>query len=1222
MYQHPQHPQHHGRRRSAATTAFFSINVLIPMAILMGLVFGASQSVWAQDQPIVFAAAGDVPYSTSEISEFQEHMDSLDLYSGAEFLVHLGDIKAGSGSCTESWYQSMAASLRTLSIPAFIVPGDNEWNDCSNPTQAWGFWVKHLMAIEQIFCGLPVVERQAVRPENFAFVKSGVLFIGINKVSGGLGSGETQTRLQQDADWIAQQVQQKGNTVRALVIFAQARPSGSLESGLAATAAAFGKPVLYIHGDGHSWTNDQGYLEPNITKVQVDRTSISHPPVHVTVTMDPNNAFVFNRDPWPNGTTPVNKPPCANAGPDKQIASGASTVLNGTMSDDGEPTTAPLQVTWTHVAGQGIVTFTNPNAASTTATFSYNDNYTLRMTVSDGALTSSDTVVIAVGVTPNAEPTVTISAPDSGAEFNVGQTVTFNGSASDDVDTGLTASLQWTSSLDGNIGTGGTISTSALSLGQHTITASVTDSGGRTGFQSIIVNIVNAPTGPPPSSSVEVRVASSSDDAEESATGSVSLTSSDLELVVDRSNQTVGMRFNGVAIQKGATISNAWIQFQTDQVSTGAVSLTIRGQAADNATTFTTAAANISSRPKTTAAVSWSPADWTSVGTAGDAQRTGNLSSVIQEIVNRPGWASGNSLAILINGTGKRVAEAFNGVANAAPLLHIESAPSDPAPDIDVNPNPYGFGAVLVNTTATGALYIRNVGTQELQVDAISLTGTDAGQFAIAPGSVPFTVAPDATHNLDVTFTPTSVGSKTATVQLTSNDPNEGSLNVALTGSGSTPTEIEVSPLSHNYGGVSVGASGVGRFTVTNLGGANLQVTGTSLTGPNANQFAITAGGGSFTLATGASRNIDVSFSPTSAGDKNAALQLVSNDQDEGTLDLLLNGSGTTAPEINVTPSSHSYGAQQLGSEVTQTFTIANTGSSDLVVQPPTLTGPDAGSFDFPNGATNLTIAPQVSGSIQVRFRPTTEGSKSAILTIPNNDSDEPAVAVSLTGSGFVPGAAPPTFMEVQQGGSASSTTVTTSAPVTGVNGHLYLAAVSSKSPRVVTAMTGLGLTWTRLVAQCAGRNQTGVEVWWARGAATTGTVTATLASAASNAVIAVARYSGVAVTNPVAVLVAGNTNGVNGACASGTDSNAYAFNVTTTQSNVLMFGAVASRNKAHTPGAGYTERVEALQGTSSGDAVRVSFVERAVPGASTLPFNGTLSSTTDWAVVGVVLRP
>ncbi|HEY7445834.1 MAG TPA: hypothetical protein VH701_25630, partial [Vicinamibacterales bacterium] len=123
MYQHPQHPQHHGRRRSAATTAFFSINVLIPMAILMGLVFGASQSVWAQDQPIVFAAAGDVPYSTSEISEFQEHMDSLDLYSGAEFLVHLGDIKAGSGSCTESWYQSMAASLRTLSIPAFIVPG-------------------------------------------------------------------------------------------------------------------------------------------------------------------------------------------------------------------------------------------------------------------------------------------------------------------------------------------------------------------------------------------------------------------------------------------------------------------------------------------------------------------------------------------------------------------------------------------------------------------------------------------------------------------------------------------------------------------------------------------------------------------------------------------------------------------------------------------------------------------------------------------------------------------------------------------------------------------------------------------------------------------------------------------------------------------------------------------------------------------------------------------
>ncbi|RPH60833.1 MAG: hypothetical protein EHM89_08250, partial [Acidobacteria bacterium] len=734
MHQHPQNPQNHGRRRSAVATAVFKINAVIGVAILIGSVLGAGGVAFAQGQPIVFSAVGDVPYSTGEISEFQEHMDNLDLYSGSEFLVHLGDIKSGGGTCAESWYQSMAASLRTLSIPAFIVPGDNEWNDCSNPTQAWGLWVKHLMAIEQFFCGVPLVERQSVRPENFAFVKSGVLFIGINKVSGGLGSGETQTRLQQDGDWITLQMQSKGNSVRAAVIFAQARPSGSpLESMLGNAASAFGKPVLYIHGDGHSWTYDEGYLEPNITKVQVDRGSITHPPVHVTVTMDPDlsNAFLFNRDPWPNGTTPVNKAPCANAGPDKQIASGASTVLNGKMSDDGEPTPPQLQVNWTHVSGGGVVTFGNRNALSTSVQFSANDSYTLRLTVSDKALTSSDTVGVDVGVVPNAETVVTISTPVSGSEFDLGQTVTFIGSASDDFDSGLTASLSWTSSLSGPMGTGGTVSTATLPVGEHTITASVTDSGGRTGSESIIVTIVDPATEPPSSPTVDVRVANGNDDAEESATGSVSLSSSDLELVADGSNQTVGMRFNGVAIQKGATINNAWIQFQTDQTSNGATTVTIRGQAADNAATFTTAAANLSSRTKTTAAVSWSPVAWNSVGAAGADQRTPDLKSVIQEIVNRPGWSSGNSLAILITGTGQRTAESYNGVPNGAPLLHIESAPSVPAPDIDAVPNPYAYGSVLVGTTASGTVAIKNVGTQELQVNANSLSGADAAQFAI-----------------------------------------------------------------------------------------------------------------------------------------------------------------------------------------------------------------------------------------------------------------------------------------------------------------------------------------------------------------------------------------------------------------------------------------------------------------------------------------------------------
>jgi hypothetical protein len=52
------------------------------------------------------------------------------------------------------------------------------------------------------------------------------------------------------------------------------------------------------------------------------------------------------------------------------------------------------------------------------------------------------------------------------------------------------------------------------------------------------------------------------------------------------------------------------------------------------------------------------------------AQRTPDLSAVVQEIVGQPGWASGNAIAIMIAGTGTRTARAFN--AAGAPVLHIE----------------------------------------------------------------------------------------------------------------------------------------------------------------------------------------------------------------------------------------------------------------------------------------------------------------------------------------------------------------------------------------------------------------------------------------------------------------------------------------------------------------------------------------------------------------------
>jgi hypothetical protein len=341
----------------------------------------------------------------------------------------------------------------------------------------------------------------------------------------------------------------------------------------------------------------------------------------------------------------------------------------------------------------------------------------------------------------------------------------------------------------------------------------------------------------------------------------------------------------------------------------------------------------------------------------------------------------------------------------------------------------------------------------------------------------------------------------------------------------------------------------------------------------------------------------------------------MSDDPNESVVDVPLSGTGVQ-PDIAVTPTSYDYGTTAVGGSVTRAFLIANTGSGSLAVGQSTLSGPDATAFAFVSGQAGFTVAPGSTGTIEVRFSPQTAGPKAATLTVPSNDPDESPLLIPLTGSGI----SMPTFAEVRQGGATGTNSVRTATNLTGVNGHLYLAAVSTAPYVAVSSMSGLGLTWTRVRTQCGGRNSTGIDLWWARGAAMTGAVTATLSASATYSVIAVARYSGVAATNPVAALVSGNTVGVSGACAGGVNSAAYSFGVTTSGS-ATVFGAIALRNRTHTPSSGYTERTEVGHGKGA-DAVKIALVDRAVPNASSTLLNGSLNGPADWAVIGIELRP
>jgi hypothetical protein len=92
--------------------------------------------------------------------------------------------------------------------------------------------------------------------------------------------------------------------------------------------------------------------------------------------------------------------------------------------------------------------------------------------------------------TTNTAPTVSITSPANNSSFAAGATITFAGSASDREDGSLSSSIVWTSSINGQLGVGASVSKS-LSNGTHTITAKVTDKAGVTATASITVNVAS-----------------------------------------------------------------------------------------------------------------------------------------------------------------------------------------------------------------------------------------------------------------------------------------------------------------------------------------------------------------------------------------------------------------------------------------------------------------------------------------------------------------------------------------------------------------------------------------------------------------------------------------------------------------------------------------------------------------------------------------------------------
>ena len=350
----------------------------------------------------------------------------------------------------------------------------------------------------------------------------------------------------------------------------------------------------------------------------------------------------------------------------------------------------------------------------------------------------------------------------------------------------------------------------------------------------------------------------------------------------------------------------------------------------------------------------------------------------------------------------------------------------------------YSLGTAEVGTSAGSKVFtIRNTGWKPLNGIAAVVTGMDAGDFTVsAPGAT--TLQRNESTTVTVSFVPGAVGSRSATLQIASNDADENPFDVSLTGTGtappspSTPAEIVVEQpagtdladgnASLAFGSADVGTAG-GSLTVTIRNTGDLDLTGldATVTGAQASDFTASAPA-STTLASGQSTTFTVSFAPGASGARNAALQIASNDADEDPFDISLSGTGTTPPmpaEIVVEQpagtgladgnASLAFGSADVGtSGGTRTVTIRNTGDLALTGLATSVTGASASDFTATAPA-STSLASGQSTTFTVSFVPGAAGARGAALQIASNDSDENPFDISLSGTGTTP----PTAAEI-----------------------------------------------------------------------------------------------------------------------------------------------------------------------------------------------------------------
>ena len=340
----------------------------------------------------------------------------------------------------------------------------------------------------------------------------------------------------------------------------------------------------------------------------------------------------------------------------------------------------------------------------------------------------------------------------------------------------------------------------------------------------------------------------------------------------------------------------------------------------------------------------------------------------------------------------------------------------------------YDFGTVLQSQNGGDIIFgVENTGTSTLNLSGatrVVITGTNAGDFQLITDA-PSSVGIAATGNFAIRFAPTGTGARTAVATITSDDLDEGTYTVNLTGNGISPemdlnqggTAIASGVDTYDFGDVLQGVNSADIiFTIENNGSATLDMTGATrvnISGAAAGDYSVVADAPTSVLA-GNTTTFTIRFNPSTTGTRNATVTINNSDLDENPYTFNLTGNGVVS-EIEVaqgaTPLLDGAGSYDFGNVLQGqssgdiTFDISNTGTGDLILSGATIvniSGTNAGDFVLVTDASSP-IASGGNDSFVIRFTPTGGGLRSAVVTLTNNDLDEGTYTFDLFGTGITP---------------------------------------------------------------------------------------------------------------------------------------------------------------------------------------------------------------------------